>query len=254
MAAIEKMFPSYLAALAECGDGYNDADIAKVIAYRTVKWKDALKEKELLWADQATNPVLAVGIAAADQAARPLRVLDFGGGCGIHYFFARVAFRLPLRWAIVETQRMLEHAALISAGEFETHNTIACAVESLGGADLVLTSGAVQYTPDPMSTFDALIAIGASYFMLARFPFSRETMFTIEQAPLSEHMQGFAPMPPGMIDKSVKCPITFVKYSDVRSKFDHAYDRLLSLPAPSADYQVRDQMILGGTNMYRRKS
>jgi putative methyltransferase (TIGR04325 family) len=161
---IEKISPNYLSAVAECGDGYSDADIAKVIAYRTGKWKNTLREEEGLWSDYAANPVLAVGIAGADLTARPLRVLDFGGGCGIHYFFARFAFTLPLKWAIVETPIMAEHAGQVSEGEFEAHVKIATAVTSLGSVDLVLTSGAVQYTPDPMATLDALIAIGAPLF------------------------------------------------------------------------------------------
>jgi putative methyltransferase (TIGR04325 family) len=253
VATVDKLFPNYLSAAAECGDGYCDADIAKVIAYRTSKWKDTHWEQETLWSDIATIPVLAVGIAGINLMARPLRVLDFGGGCGVHYFFARSALALSLKWAIVETPIMAEHAAQVSEGKFEAHDNIAPAVTSLGGVDLVFTSGAVQYTPDPLATLDALIAIGAPYFVLARFPFWTQTTIGIQQDPLSMHLQSFAPMPPRMADRTVKCPVTFVKYADVRSKFQQAYDCFLLYAAPSGNYQLRGQTILGGTLVYRRK-
>lgn len=238
--------------MAECGDGYSDADIAKVIAYRTSKWRDTPKEEEWLWSDHATNPILAVGIAGANLTTRPLRVLDFGGGCGVHYFFARSVFTVPLKWAIVETPTMAEHAARVSEGAFEVHDKIAPALKSLGSVDLVLTSGAVQYTPDPMAALDALIEIGAPYFMLARFPFWNKTMFGIQPGRLSEHMHSFAPMPPGMTDRTVKCPVTFVRYADVKSRFEKAYDRIFSFSASSGNYQLGDHTILAGTQIYSR--
>ena len=248
-----KIFPSYSSAAAECGEGYYDADIAKVIAYRTAKWKDTVKAEEWLWSDHVYNPVLAVGIAGTELTARPLRVLDFGGGCGIHYFFVRLVFRQSLKWAIVETPIMAEHAAQVSEGAFEVYDNIAEAIVSLGSVDLVVTSGTVQYTPDPMVALDELIAIGAPYFMLARFPFLDPSTISLQEGPLSANMEQFGPMPPGMMDRTIKCPITFAKYAIVKSKFEQAYDRLLTLPAPSANYRLGSQTIMGGTNMYRRK-
>lgn len=248
-----KLFPSYSSAAAECGEGYNDADIAKVIAYRTAKWKDTVGAEEWLWNDHVYNPVLAVGIAGSELTARPLRVLDFGGGCGVHYFFVRLVFTQSLQWAIVETPKMAASAAQVSEGAFEAYDNIADAMKSLGSVDLVVTSGAVQYTPDPMVTLDELIAIGAPYFMLARFPFWTQTIISIHEMPLSKNMEQFGPMPSDVRDRTIKSPITFVKYTDVKYKFERAYDRLLTLPSPSANYQLGSQTILAGTNMYRRK-
>jgi hypothetical protein len=147
---------------------------------------------------------------------------------------------------------MAEYARQVSEGEFDAYDKIETAVESLGGVDLVLTSGTVQYTPDPLTTLDALIAIGAPYFMLARFPFCHDSMFAVEQAPLSGYIVG--PMPPGTPDKMVRCPVTFVKYAEVKTKLENVYDRLLSIPSPSANYQFGSQTIMAGTHVYRSKS
>jgi hypothetical protein len=61
--------------------GFNDADIAEVIAYKTAR---PIDPRHVL-PEQAINVLASVGIAAADIHHRPLTVLDFGGGCGVHY-------------------------------------------------------------------------------------------------------------------------------------------------------------------------
>jgi putative methyltransferase (TIGR04325 family) len=252
VSSVEKICPNFISALAECGEGYDDPDIAKVIAFRTAKWKGEIGEALLL--DQITNAVFAVGIAGANLTERPLRVLDFGGGCGIHYFSARSVFTAPLKWAIVETLTMVEHAAPIGAGgNFEAYDGITQAASSLGRVDLVLASGAIQYTPDPMASLDALIAIGASYFVLARFPaWGGQTTIGIQSGWLAEHMKSIGRMPPNITNRVVKCPITFVQFSSVREKFQKAYSLVLAVPSPSADYQVLGKGILGTTWVFRR--
>jgi putative methyltransferase (TIGR04325 family) len=253
VAEIARVFPNYSSAAMQCGDGYSDSEIAKVTAYRTREWKRALNDEQL-WADQFIYPNLAVGIAGADLTMRPLRVLDFGGGCGVHYFTARFVVTMPLKWAIVETRVMAEQAREVSEGEFEVYDEVAPTVASLGGVDLVLTSGAIQYTPDPLATLDALIGIGAPYFMLARFPFwGQRMMVAIDKQFLSKQAGG-GPMPPGIFDRAVNCPITFVQFADVRSKFEQAYDRVMMLLTPSANYQFGAQTIFGASILYRRKA
>jgi putative methyltransferase (TIGR04325 family) len=253
MPVIQKIYPSFNSALAECGDAYNDPDIAKVIAFRTAGWNRNFEDK--LWPDNVANTLLAVGIAAANLTERPLRVLDFGGGCGIHYFTARSAFTLPLKWAIVETPVMLEHAAPMGAkGNFEVYDEITQAASSLGRVDLVIASGAIQYTPDPMASLDALIALGAPYFALARFPaWAEQTTVGIQSDLLSNHLNGLVPgMPPNITDRIVKCPITFVKFGRVKAIFQEAYNHVLTVSAPTGDYEVLGKKLLGTALIFRR--
>jgi hypothetical protein len=99
LASVREIFPDFAAALAACGPGYNNSDIANVIAYKT-----ALPVDQRQFApEQAINSILAVRIAAAEIPDRPLTVLDFCGGGGFHYFRVVPTIRTPLRWAIVET-------------------------------------------------------------------------------------------------------------------------------------------------------
>jgi len=76
--------------------GYNNSDIAEVIAYKT-----ALPVDHRQFApEQAINSILAVGITAAEVGNRPRTVVDFGGGCGFHYFRVVPTIRTPLRWTL----------------------------------------------------------------------------------------------------------------------------------------------------------
>ncbi len=249
MALIEKIFPDFASALAECGDSYNDPDIAKVMAFKTAKIKDHIGN--MMWPEQFTNTILAVGISGADLAQRPLRVLDFGGGCGIHYFAARSAFIAPLHWAVVESRIMADRARTIGAGQFEAYDQITSAASALGRVDLVHASSAIQYVPEPMASLEALIGLRAPYFLLARFPvWAGQPLVGVQESMLANN--GIGPMPPDMADRTVKYPITFLNIDDVRIRFEKVYRLILALPSPSAEYQALGEKIAGATLFFRR--
>jgi putative methyltransferase (TIGR04325 family) len=254
MASIVKIYPNYNGAMAECGDGYNDADLARVIAFRTGRWNGRFDEWRF-WHDGITNAILAVGIARADLIEHPLRVLDFGGGCGVHYFSARSAFAVPLKWAIVETPTMACYAKTVSAGAFEAFDEIASAASFLGHVDLVIASSAIQYTPDPLASLDALIGLRAPYFMLARFPvWSGQTTVSIHASSLGANLNGFLldnAMPPGITDRPARQPITFVNFQSVVAKLESTYRLVLSFSSPSGDYEVMGEKILGLTSILK---
>ena len=180
----------------------------------------------------------------------PPRVLDFGGGAGVHYFTARFLFNVPFRWAIVETP---VRAAAAAPDGFEIHDSITSAVASLGEVDLVLASSAIQYTPDPMATLNALIAVGARYFALTRFPVSGRTAFGIERTTLSYQMNLGTPLPDGIVDRPLFYPIAFAAFDDVQRAFGQSYERIMMLLTPSGNYQIGDSGTLSGAALlYRR--
>ena len=72
-------------------------------------------------------------------------VLDFGGGCGIHYKQARSP---TVRWAIVESPAMVERASELSTERLQFFTSISEAADWLGPIDLMHSNGALQYTPE----------------------------------------------------------------------------------------------------------
>ena len=247
MAVVTETFADFASALAACGPGYDNTVIADVIAYKTALGVDPRHFAP----EQAVNSILAVGIAAAEITERPLKVLDFGGGCGFHYFRVAAALRSQLRWAIVETRTMAERAEKVAQGRFEIFTDIAPVAAALGRIHLVHASGAIQYVPDPLTTLKALATLQARYFMLARFPvWSRNQLVGVQTSPLAAN--GIGPMPPTIPDRQVRYPITFPNLDDVM-RIMSSYEIVTVLQSPSSNYTVLGQHVQGISLIFRSK-
>lgn len=247
MALVTEFFPDFASALAACGLGYDDAVIADVIAYKTALGVDPRQFAP----EQALNSIVAVGMASAEIAQRPLTVLDFGGGCGFHYFRVTASMRSQLRWAVVETPTMAARAAKLAQGRFEVFTTTADAAAALGRVDLVHASSAIQYVADPLKTLKALVVLQAPYFMLARFPvWSRNQIVGVQTSPLAAN--GIGPMPPTIADRQIRYPITFVNFDDVMQVLSD-YAIAIVMQSQSSNYNVQGQHVQGISLVFRAK-
>jgi putative methyltransferase (TIGR04325 family) len=247
MTVITQFFPSFDAALAACGAGYHDAALAEVIAYKTSLPVDVRR----MLPEQAVNAIVSVGIAAAEAEARPLHVLDFGGGCGVHYFTCVDRFRMPLKWAIVETATMAQRGRELAQGRFEVFTDIATAADRIGRIDLVFVSSALSYVTDPLGTLKALLSLHPRHFALARFPVWGGAQVVGLQTSLLSH-NGIGPMPANMPDRQMTYPVTFANFDDVMRAFDD-YELISTMSSPSAAYVVRNVNVPGVTLIFRAK-
>lgn len=106
-------------------DGYEQPELVDVIFRKTV-------------AHQPTEPW--------DVVAGAKTVLDFGGGCGLHY---KQAASPDIRWAVVETPAMVEKAKELATDKLQFFTDIAEAAKWLGSIDIMHSNGALQYAPNP---------------------------------------------------------------------------------------------------------
>jgi len=244
---VKQFFPDYQAALAASGAGYNDAAIAEVIAYKTALPLD----RNGPLPEQAVNSILAVSFAAAAVAERPLRVLDFGGGCGFHYLQVTAAMPLPLRWAIVETPTMAVRAKAIAQGRFEVFSRTDEAIACLGGVDLVHASASLQYTPDPFFALAELVRPQPPFIALLRLPlWIGERTVGLEEAPLAGH--GIGPLPPGVADRPIACPVTLINFGALQRALSH-YEIAFGAESASARFRVAGTNVPGVSVFFRRK-
>jgi len=247
MALVTEIFPDFASAAAACGPGYDNSVIADVIAYKTSLGVDPRHFAP----EQAVNSIVSVGIATAEITQRPLTVLDFGGGCGFHYFRVTASTRSQLRWAIVETPTMAERALKLTQGRFEVFTSLAAAAAALGRVHLVHASSSIQYVAEPMSTLKALAELHARYFMLARFPvWSGHQTVGVQTSPLAAN--GIGPMPSSIADREVKYPITFMNFHDVMRVLGD-YEIVMATQSPSSSYNVRGQHVQGISMFFRSK-
>jgi hypothetical protein len=108
-------------------------------------------------------------------------VLDFGGGCGLHYKQAKSS---TARWAVVETPAMVERAKELATEKLQFFANISDAARWLGGVEKVHSNGSLQYAPDPERALEQLCAVRAKKMHWDRTPlskngFARETQSSL---------------------------------------------------------------------------
>jgi hypothetical protein len=146
--------------------------------------------------------------SASLDLAGAATVLDFGGGCGIHYKQAKSS---SVRWAVVESAAMVERAGEIATERLRFFTTIAEAADWLGQIDLVHSNSALQYTPEPALILQQLCALKAPQMSWWRLELSagaeeREIQSTL----LSLNGPRYFPQ---LNDKIVKYPLTRIPES-----------------------------------------
>jgi hypothetical protein len=102
-------------------------------------------------------------------------VLDFGGGCGGHYKLARLQSP-DVRWAVVETPAMVARASELATDRLRFFSSIPDAAAWLGSVEVMHSSGALQYTPEPEVTLKKLCGLRAKRMLWQRMALSTDTL------------------------------------------------------------------------------
>jgi putative methyltransferase (TIGR04325 family) len=112
-----------------------------------------------------------------------LRVIDFGGAMGIHYFEVRRYLSLPVNWHVVELARTARRGNEIFANdELRFHDSL----KDVGGSgDVVLASGSLQYTSDPCRSLSSLQALDPRWMIVDRVPLidATDDRLTVQRVP-----------------------------------------------------------------------
>lgn len=227
-------YVSYESANAACADGYAAPDIAGLVAAKTTVLREELAAGRARLSDGDMRVMSALGCVGD----RGMRVLDFGGGAGAHFWIA-ASLTDPAaiaRWAVVETPNLVS-AATSSDDRLSFHTAVEDAAATLGTVDLVFASGVIPYVPDPVATLTMLAGLGARVVFLTRTPLSPDgdDHVLVHTTDLSTHGPGAVPTPER--DRPVSCPVTLQPGS-----------RLLA-PLRSAYSLVRE--VADGPTMYR---
>lgn len=129
-------------------EGYDNPELTEVIFRKTVDYSPKSP-----WPEMA-------GVSS---------VLDFGGGCGLHYRQARSSI---VRWAVVETPQMAARAAELATDRLRFFTSIADAVGWLGAIEVMYSNSVLQYTTEPEETLGALCALRARKMIWERLALS----------------------------------------------------------------------------------
>jgi putative methyltransferase (TIGR04325 family) len=251
-----RVFSGYEDALRGCRDGgYNSVDITAVVRAKTARMvgDPEFCEYALPAAGRAGIALASVIANLLGSTAGTVRVLDFGGACGAHYFVAcRVAPTLRFEWCVVETEAMIEHARTLESGGLRFAASVASAQSMLGSIDLVHSSSTLQYLPDPEFGLAELIGVGAPAMALTRLSLTDGEPFTIVQKSRLAH-NGPGPLPTGFRDCTVAYPLTILN----RARFEAALCREYEIAAcyrdESSDHVTPRGDIHGSSYLCLRK-
>lgn len=250
MAHIKNLFETYDDALAAAGDGYDNDDLARVVALKTqVVARDL--ERITLNPDPTAVINAAVCAAIAQRSGEICRVVDLGGASGYHYLCAKSFLDgHPHFWTVVETPAMVRAAeplfgssTLRFVSEFE---------EAFAGEiDVLVFSGTLQCMPQPEDALRRVATAKPRRIVLARFPaYEGPRVVGLQQSQLSHNGPG--PMPDGIADRTVLYPVTFVPMSDVLSRLE-GYRVAQRYDSPSGTYEIDRQRVAGTTLLLERE-
>ncbi len=256
MAIIQNLFPSYESALTACGKGYNDDDIAVVVARKTAIISSNIIQG-MIDSDPSSLTVMAVSIAQRNN--KTIKVLDIGGACGYSYFVTKalIGHHANIQWVVVETEAMVRQANLyFHTDDLKFCTSIEEGIKILGGCDcidMVHTSGTIQCVPYPEKMLDSILAICAPVVLIARFPlYSGSRCVGVQTSFLSDNGPG--PMPEGIDNKQVNYPVTFINKEDMVQQVLSSYQIAGQFLSPSANYTVGTQQAPGISILLRYRA
>jgi putative methyltransferase (TIGR04325 family) len=215
LAKRSKLYDSYETALAVCKSGYEENDLVSVVYEKTRLYRDTLLVQRP-FVPEITFFRTLIGLSLAVRG-NELKVIDFGGGCGVHYFISKFLSKLVfgestnLRWHVVETPKMVSKAIKLEDGQLKFFVDLQKARSDFGHVDLVFSSGALQCVPRPYEFLEQLIECRADKIFITRVGLStlKKELVIVHKSKLRTNGPG--PLPDGMRDRIVKYPLTFAR-------------------------------------------
>jgi putative methyltransferase (TIGR04325 family) len=235
-------FDDYLAARRAALEGaYEDLELVSAVVDKNQIFRETLQSNNSL---TLTSLRTLIPLASMQIHGR-LKVIDFGGGGGMHYFIARAALdpNIAIRWNIVETKNMVELAQKNSDVELNFFEDLHTAHTELGNVDLIFTSSTLQYCANPLGILRKLLDLDAEYLFITRTPFLEgfKQIVTVQTSRLSDNGPG--PLPKGYKDRSITYPITYVDRVSVERIIGEKYDIRFRIDEGESSFRFKNQQV-----------
>lgn len=240
LVVVDSTYSSFLEAVKACGQtSYASSAIANFAVAKALLDKSRFEETGSLGTE-----AFPTGLSMAGSGAdKKLRVIDFGGGGGNHYQIARAILGegVNLRWNVVETPQMVAASRELADSSLGFFETIEDAAQSLDRVDLVFTSGALQYSPDPLLYLRKLMGLKAKTLFVTRMGLadSGGSAIFIQRSKLSRHFA--KPLPRGFADEPTSYPITVVGKKQFESELRLVYDIRFWARDETEGYSISDR-------------
>ena len=249
-----KRYGTFEDALKECDSmgGYENSELCKMVAIKTVSYKDSIQRKPYQITSIQSYLILAIQYILFEKENNELSIIDFGGACGLHYYEARRLLKrdIKLQWKVIETKEMIKQAKErgLESGEVSFHEVI----NSQAG-NLVYLSSSIQYVPKPYEVIDDIISGGYQYILFNRMMLnegSNEDIITVQQSRLSDNGPG--KIPEGFKDRMISYPHTTMSYDKFMNKFEAKYELVFKFDEQSGKVS-NDPGITGNGFLFIKK-
>jgi len=250
-----KIYPSYEAALQDCTtNGYRDHSLAEIVYEKTKRFKDSL-QSHVFSHDYFLERRNRFLIQTLQRLSDTIHVIDYGGGCGQHYFMVRNSFHKTkkLVWCVVETNEMCVWGKKLENCELHFFESFKEAIQALEKVDFMYASGLLQHVPDPYLCLQEMTQSGIHMLLLSRLCFTPgpNELYFVCRTMLSNNC--FSGLPPGFMDKEVAYPYVVM----TKKRFDEIvnthYTYVDGFEDRSGIYAVRNLPLHGSTVLYQLK-
>jgi putative methyltransferase (TIGR04325 family) len=251
-----KEYESYSKALQVCtSDAYQNIELCNMIADKTLIHIDILKEKPF-----SLDPTDVFLLAAINQylnvySTKSLKILDFGGACGAHYFEIRrlLPDDVSLKWYVVETAQMVKSAIekMLNSNELVFVSSIEDIKTEI---DFIHSSSTLQYVHNPYEYIERLIKVNANWIFFNRMMFNENDrdFITVHRSFLASNGPG--KLPKGYSDRIISYPHTTMSFRKFNSTIiNNGYEIEWMFLETSGSYQIRKEKISGKGLLYVRK-
>ncbi len=244
------VYPDYTSALKKCNrKGYENDAIVEVVYQKTKTYIQNSNVRKIGIQELALMQGIIQEVLAG-RGKKKLKVLDFGGACGLHYFEVRrmLPAEISLEWYVIETTEMAKRGQLLTEfaqGELFFSDDLDEIKAIPGQFDIVHTSGTLQAVPDPWFYLEKLIGMGAKTLIFNRLGMiaADQDIFTVHHAKLSWNGKG--PLPEGIQDRRISYPFGFFSESRFLKTLQQRYEIANQLDDDSGSYPVNGLPIVG---------
>lgn len=251
-----RKYNSYREAFSDCfSNPYHDEELCRVIAIKTAVMAEKLKKMPLESNNSKNCLFFTISRILSEAPKKELNVVDFGGGCGLHFFETASFFKgeIVFKWIVVETQKMVCSAR--DQGLEKDGLSFISNIEGVNSApDLLFSSGALQYVDDPEIYLNKLLSINSKYMLFSRMTLCSglNNIYTIQQSMLSDNGPGS--LPEGYKNRKIFCPHTTMSYQNFLDKILVDYEIDWEFDDGSGVHNIPGENIIGKGYLFKRKS
>ena len=232
-----KCYPDFKTALAYA-DSYEDENLTKVVVAKTINFKNQLVKNCII---DASLLKIFTAISASLKDNK-LKVLDFGGAAGAHYFIVKSLLDKEIRldWRVVETSKMTQEAIKnqLENSELSFYDNLSSAHRE-DKIDLIIAIGSIHYTENPKKTLKELIKINSSYLYLSRTPLAEKEIILLQETSYKKNGIGNIPEEINIDDKKIKYPVTILNRKEIESIMKEYGNTLITINEDKAAYNSK---------------